>query len=456
MSRFSKFSAFITAALATWVLLVPTRTGAQDAAVLFGTFNGAAKSVAVDTNGYLMVSAGAGSSFTSSVFQAPLTTLDGSTYTPILAGLGAGNLTNGVYSYKFTLSSTQGETEAGAATPTVTVVNAAANGQVTVRLPNTFNAGQATALNIYRTVAGGSVYKLVVALGYATFGTSEYTDNIADASLGVTAPTTNTSSGARLSVINESLTPPVSSYWGGYAYMFGVRDGKDVIFQTYNSVTRSGNGPDFRLLAGSSDTGIGGDVTFTGGFSFTGTGGAVQVFGGGADTGNGGNADIVGGSADGGTGSGGNATITAGNSFGGTGGNASVVAGDGATDGSVFLLGVAAYVKNVANNAYVTITASKFLGGGTTPAVSNTSANSCGTSAATIVGADIAGKVTVGATSGTSCTVTFSVAWANAPACFVMNETTANLARATSTTTTVILAGAFVAGDKLAYGCLGY
>lgn len=93
------------------------------------------------------------------------------------------------------------------------------------------------------------------------------------------------------------------------------------------------------------------------------------------------------------------------------------------------------------------------LGGGTAPVVSNTSANSCGTSAATIVGSDMGGKVTVGATSGTSCTVTFRIAYPNAPPCWANNETTANLARTTSTTTTVIIGGTFVGGDVVSWGC---
>lgn len=96
------------------------------------------------------------------------------------------------------------------------------------------------------------------------------------------------------------------------------------------------------------------------------------------------------------------------------------------------------------------------IAGGTTPGVSNTSANSCGTTAATIVGKDNAGEVTVGATAGTSCTITFGTAFTNAPACTTTNETTANLLRATSTTTTVILAGTMAGGDKLAYICIGY
>jgi hypothetical protein len=88
--------------------------------------------------------------------------------------------------------------------------------------------------------------------------------------------------------------------------------------------------------------------------------------------------------------------------------------------------------------------------------VGNVGANSCGTSAATIVGNNTAGKVTVGATAGTQCRITFSSAWTNAPACVVTNETTANLARAASTTTVVDLTGTFNGADVLSYQCLGY
>jgi hypothetical protein len=101
-------------------------------------------------------------------------------------------------------------------------------------------------------------------------------------------------------------------------------------------------------------------------------------------------------------------------------------------------------------------TITHLIGGGTAPTVADTTAASCGTTAATITGKDAAGKVTVGTVSGTSCTVTFGTAWTNAPSCTVTNETTANLTRATSTTTTVILAGTFVGGDVLAYHCIGY
>jgi len=97
------------------------------------------------------------------------------------------------------------------------------------------------------------------------------------------------------------------------------------------------------------------------------------------------------------------------------------------------------------------------IGGGTVPTVANTSANSCGTSAASITGSDSAGKITVGATSGTSCTITFGTAFTNAPSCWATDESTLMGTKAISTTTTLIVsATAFTAGDVIAYGCVGY
>ena len=96
------------------------------------------------------------------------------------------------------------------------------------------------------------------------------------------------------------------------------------------------------------------------------------------------------------------------------------------------------------------------IGSGTAPTVASTTSNSCGTTSPTIAGTDSAGKVTVGATSGTSCTVTFGTAYANAPACQANNETTSNLMRSTTTTTTAIIAGTMVGGDVLSYVCIGY
>lgn len=102
--------------------------------------------------------------------------------------------------------------------------------------------------------------------------------------------------------------------------------------------------------------------------------------------------------------------------------------------------------------SYIT---SRFIANGSTPSVSDTSANSCGSGTETIVGTDNAGKVTIIGSVGTSCTVTFATAFINEPSCSVTNETTANLSRATSTTTTVILAGTFLQNDIISYLCMG-
>lgn len=94
---------------------------------------------------------------------------------------------------------------------------------------------------------------------------------------------------------------------------------------------------------------------------------------------------------------------------------------------------------------------------GTVPVVSNTTANSCGTTTATITGTDATGKIVVGATSGTSCTITFNVAAPTRRQCWASDETTAVLTRFIYlTTTTGKVDGVFTAGDTLEYGCLTY
>ena len=86
--------------------------------------------------------------------------------------------------------------------------------------------------------------------------------------------------------------------------------------------------------------------------------------------------------------------------------------------------------------------------------VANVGANSCGTSAATVAGNANAFEVTVGATSGTECRVTFPVAAATRRDCVVTNETTANLARTQYISTTQSdLEGTFVGGDVLSVVC---
>jgi hypothetical protein len=95
-----------------------------------------------------------------------------------------------------------------------------------------------------------------------------------------------------------------------------------------------------------------------------------------------------------------------------------------------------------------------FVSAGASPSVSNTTANSCGTTAATLAGNSNNGVITVGATAGTSCTITFTTAAPTRRECTANNETTGNLTRAIYlTTTTTKIDGTMVAGDLISYVC---
>lgn len=69
---------------------------------------------------------------------------------------------------------------------------------------------------------------------------------------------------------------------------------------------------------------------------------------------------------------------------------------------------------------------------------------------------DYAGKITSTGTGASTAVITFSTTYGHAPACMVTNETTANLARPVSTTTTLTVNATVVTGDSLAYQCRGY
>jgi len=81
---------------------------------------------------------------------------------------------------------------------------------------------------------------------------------------------------------------------------------------------------------------------------------------------------------------------------------------------------------------------------------------SCGSSPS-IAGTDAAGTITAGTGSPTSCTVTFNVAFANAPACTANAQTTTtSLNVATTTTTAIISSVTLTAGEKINYICVGF
>lgn len=93
--------------------------------------------------------------------------------------------------------------------------------------------------------------------------------------------------------------------------------------------------------------------------------------------------------------------------------------------------------------------------GTTSLSVANVGANSCGTSAASIAGNDNIFVITVGATAGTQCRVTFPVAASNRRVCVVTDSTTTIATRATYVDTThTDFLGAFVAGDTVEAVCI--
>ena len=92
---------------------------------------------------------------------------------------------------------------------------------------------------------------------------------------------------------------------------------------------------------------------------------------------------------------------------------------------------------------------------GATPAVGS-GASDCGT-LPSIGGNDSAGRVTVGSANGGVCTITFVSPWPNPPVCSVFDETSGTLVRPTAASTaSMVLTGAFSAGDVLAYSCVGF
>lgn len=109
--------------------------------------------------------------------------------TVALAGLGAGNVTNGAHRYLVTFVTADGETQAGTESAAVTVADSTVNGQVAVTaIP--IGGSSVTARKLYRTAAAGTVFLLLATIADNT--TTTYTDNAADGSLGAGAPAVNT------------------------------------------------------------------------------------------------------------------------------------------------------------------------------------------------------------------------------------------------------------------------
>ena len=116
--------------------------------------------------------------------------------------------------------------------------------------------------------------------------------------------------------------------------------------------------------------------------------------------------------------------------------------------------------QNVLRGGAVSLMAAALLlWPGTSFAFTPTLGPDCG-AGASIVGSQCAGKVTMGA--GTTCTLTFTSPFLNAPACVATNETNGGPIGTQSTASTVLFAagpltGAILSsGDVVSYICMSY
>jgi hypothetical protein len=143
-----------------------------------GTFESlttnATNALTIDYGGNILFKEGGNIKFTSVV--AP------TACTAALAGGGAGNVDDGDHIYKITYVNASGETELGAVSNTITVVDKTSDGKVNLTGIPTSTSGSVTSRKIYRTKAGSSTeYYYLATINDNT--TTTYTDNIADVTM---------------------------------------------------------------------------------------------------------------------------------------------------------------------------------------------------------------------------------------------------------------------------------
>ena len=170
--------------------------------------------------------------------------------TAALAGTGAGNLSNGDYTYKITFITATGESELGSVSNTVTVVDNGVDGQISLTNIPTGNA-YVTNRNIYRTEAGGSTYKLVGSVEDNT--TTIYTDNVADGSLGSEGPSINTT--GRYYIMTDREVNKIASVSGNTLILDDTGGTRDVYYNSKLS-THDDNSPIY-IIESSSGNGDG-------------------------------------------------------------------------------------------------------------------------------------------------------------------------------------------------------
>jgi len=125
----------------------------------------------------------------------------------------SGNVDNGSHRYRVTFVTADGETQAGDISAAVTVANKTASGKVLLSsIP--IGGSTVTSRKIYRTAANGAVYYLLATIADNT--TTTYTDNVADASLGASAPSANTTGDPLLSILIKSARQYAEQLLGRY------------------------------------------------------------------------------------------------------------------------------------------------------------------------------------------------------------------------------------------------
>ncbi len=81
-------------------------------------------------------------------------------------------------------------------------------------------------------------------------------------------------------------------------------------------------------------------------------------------------------------------------------------------------------------------------------------ASVCGTSPSAVTGNSTVGRVTVGTSASSSCTLTFATAYAATPFCTCSDETAATALKCLASTTAVVITG-MADSDKVVYHCIG-
>jgi len=119
--------------------------------------------------------------------------------TVALAGAGAGSVDNGAHLVKVTFTTGVGETSAGTASATVTVVNNAADGKVAISNIPVSTSPLVTGRKVYMTKVGGSTYYLLSNGTIADNTSTTLTANDSDATLNASTnpPASNTTTAAK-------------------------------------------------------------------------------------------------------------------------------------------------------------------------------------------------------------------------------------------------------------------